>query len=418
VTVLVIALACLAGVLWYAESRRTRSALPPSQPGPPPAASLTFEALVDSAASLEARFRLEMDSVPRDDDTRRLQSTIAYLKKVTYTYYDWAMAQGAASPSAETITSEYLLPAVESVLEARPELASGRAGLRSHAIVRLYFFDRRMLLSHGVIHASSGLGRFPSLELAPIVKETPLDRVVWGRRIDAVGFALRDPVIFDIVSYSHGVSTGANMVTLGTIVCHYLDREADFIGLLRDEVLRARQRTPPPPLDADRMMEGLAYVALQPYMSLDVEGAVTAFMEDWRETSYIHEVGHIFSKEAGLALTSQSGEEEALAYLTELRYGGAPHYTLHAMYNAGVVQGIRPHEDGMRIVFAEFARHIRYAKSRGDGLEAIDVGTPAEQLTNDGIDRIAYQFPKLRTDEIRALADRIFEEKYRPRVKE
>jgi hypothetical protein len=256
------------------------------------------------------------------------------------------------------------------------------------------------------------------LELTPIAKETSLDREVWGRWIDAVAFALRDPLIFDIVSYSHGVSTGANMVTLNTVVCHYLDREADFVQALRDQIRRARQRTPPPPLDADAMMEGLVYVALQPYLALDEESAVTSFMEDWRETSYAHELGHVFGKEAGLGLTPQSGEDEALADLTELRYGETPHYVLYRMYNVGVVQRIRSHDEGMRIVFAEFARHIRDAKSRGDGFDLIDVGTSSQLSTDDGIDRIAYQFPRLRADEIRALADRVFEEKYRARVKE
>jgi hypothetical protein len=87
------------------------------------------------------------------------------------------------------------------------------------------------------------------------------------------------------------------------------------------------------------------------------------------------------------------------------------------MYHVGVVQGIRPHDEGMRIVFAEFARRIHDAKTRGEGFETIDAGTPAQELTSDGINRIVYQFPKLQTDEIRTLADRVFEEKYRSRAK-
>lgn len=412
---LLIVLASAVGLLWYAGSRRTRS-LPAVRPAPPPETSLTFHSLADSAAQLEARFRREMDTIPRDDDARRLASTIDYLKSVTYLYYNWAHEPGASMPVAETITREYLLPAVESVLEARPELAAAHPGLPSDATVRLYFLGHGMLLTHGVVHATSGPGRFPSLELVPIVEERPLDQVVWGRRIDGVAFAVRDPLIFDIVSYGHGVSTGANTITLETIVCHYLDREMEFVRSLRDEIRHARHRAPPPPRDEATMMEGLAYVALQPYMALEVDAAVTEFMKDWREASYIHEVGHIFSKQAGLALVSQSAEEEALAYLTVLRYGGLPHYTLRNMFTMGMVEVDRPHGDGMRIVFAEFARHIRDTKARGEGFEAIDLAATAQSPARDGIDPVVYQFPRLRADEIRALADRVFEERYRGRV--
>lgn len=337
---------------------------------------------------------------------------------MTYLYYGWAIDGGAASPSADAINREYVLPTVESVLEARPELASSYPGVRSDAAVRLYFLGHGMLLTHGVVYSTSGPGRYPSLELVPIVEETPLNKVIWGRPIDAVAFAVRDPVIFDIVSYTHGVSTGGNMVTLNTIVCHHIDREADFLRLLRDELERARLGPPGPAFDGETLMAGLSYVALQPYLAHDVHGAIAEFMKDWRDTSYIHEVGHIFSKQAGLAPTGQSGEEEALAYLTELRYGGRPHYTLRTMFSMEVTPGDRPHGEGMKIVFAAFARHIRDAKLRGDGFETIDVGAPAELLTSDAVNRIVWQFPRLRTDEIRRLADRVFEDKYRPRVKE
>jgi hypothetical protein len=224
-------------------------------------------------------------------------------------------------------------------------------------------------------------------------------------------------VIFDVVSYSRGLSSGANRVTVGTVVCHHVERESDVVRWLRDEISNARHGTPAPPRDAGTLMESLAYVALQPYMALAVDAAVTAFMQDWRETSYIHELGHIFSTQANLTLTVQSGEEEALAYLTELRYGGMPHYTLRNMVSMETMPGLRQHGEGAGIVFAEFARHIRDAKARGDGFETIEVGMPSELPANDDVDRIAYQLWRLRAEEICALADRVFEERYRPRVK-
>ena len=400
----------------YAASNGTHTALAAGLGRPASAAeALTFQALIDSAVGMEARYVRELRTIPEHDDKRRLHSTIDYLRRVTYLYYDWAIG-GAASVSGDAITREYLRPAVESILEARPALAEGREGLPSEAIVRLYFLDHNLFLADGVVYAPDGLGRFPSLELLPIVKETPLDAVVWGRDMDAVAFAVRGSFIFDIVSYSRGESTGPNMVTMNTIVCHHLDREADFVRAVRHDLRRARRETPPPLLDADAMGQGLAYLALQPYLSLDEERAVASFVEDWSETSYIHELGHMFSKQAELGLEPQTGEEEAVAFLTELRFGGMPYYTLYNMYQVGVVQGIQPHKDGMKIVYADFARHIRAAKQRGDGFDAIDVG--ADTVEVDVLEGIVYQFPKLRSDEIRALADAVFEEKYRARVKE
>jgi hypothetical protein len=366
---------------------------------------------------MEARYVRELHTIPEEDDKRRLHSTIDYLRRVTYLYYDWAIS-GAASVSADRIMREYLGPAVESILKARPELAKGREGFPSkEAVVRLYFFEHGLFLANGVINAPDGVGRFPSLELLPIKKEIPLDAVVWGRRMDAVVFAVRGSFIFDIVSYSRGESTGANMKTLNTIVCHHLDRETDFVEAVRNDMRRARGGVPPPVfLDPDAMGQGLAYVALQPYLALNEGQAVSVFVEDWRETSYIHELGHMFSKQAQLDLVPQTGEEEAVAFLTELRFGGMPHYTLYNMYKVGVVQGIQPHKEGMKIVYADFARHIRDARQRGDGFDAFDVG--ADTVEVDVLEGIVYQFPKLRSDEIRALADRVFEEKYRARVKE
>ncbi len=179
-TVLLVALACTAAVIWHAESRRMRSTLAPVPPDPPTAASLTFEGLVDSAETLEAGFRLALSTIPRHDEPRRLQSTIGYLKSVTYLYYDWASGRGEEAISAEGIQRGYVMPAVESIAEARPELAAAHPGVRRAAAVRLYFLGQRMLLTHGVLLSTSGLGRFPSLELAPIAKEIPMDQVVWG----------------------------------------------------------------------------------------------------------------------------------------------------------------------------------------------------------------------------------------------
>lgn len=415
----VVVLASVAGALWFARSRRDHPAHADVRPDPPPVTSLTFAALVDSAAGMEVRFRSEMDAIPRHDDTRRLQSTIDYLKSVTYLYYDWASDSSATFRSADAISREYLLPAVESVLVVRPELAAAYPGVRGAAIVRLYFLDHRMLLTHGVLLSTSGLGRFPSLELAPIVREIPLDQVVWGRRIDAVGFDLRAPIILDIVSYAHGGSTGANMSTMNTLVLHHLDREAEFVESVRDEFHHARHGPPGPARDGDTLMRGLEYVALQPYLALDEESAVREFLDDWWETSYMHEAGHVFSRQANLGLTPQTAEEEALAYLTELRYGGLPHYTLRNMYSVGTMQGIQPHKGGMEIVFTEFSQRILAAKIRGDGFETIDVQSLFESVgQGGGFAGIAYEFPKLRADEIRALADQIFEEKYRPLVNE
>ncbi|MCI0452904.1 MAG: hypothetical protein L0Z51_11035, partial [Candidatus Latescibacteria bacterium] len=321
--------------------------------------------------------------------------------------------------SAEAIQRGYVMPTVESIAEARPELAEAHPGSRRAAAVRLYFLDHKMLLTHGVLLSRSGLGRFPSLELAPIAREVPMDQEVWGRRIDAAGFDLREPIILDIMSWSHGVSTGANMRTSGTIVSHHLDREAEFVETLRAEIHRARHGPPGPAHDAPTLMHGLVHVALQPYLALDDEGAVREFMKDWSEASYMHEAGHVFSRQAGLGLSPQTAQEEALAYLTELRYGGMPHYTLRNMVSVGMVEGIRPHKDGMEVVFAEFSQHILAATMRGDGFEAIDFSAIAESAVDGaGLGGIAYQFPKLKAHEIRALADRVFEEKYRARVKE
>lgn len=416
---LVVVLASVAGALWFALARRDHAAHSDVRVVPAPVTSLTFEALVDSAAGMEAQFRSEMDTISRHDDTRRLQSTIDYLKTVTYLYYAWASDSSATFPTAEAINREYLLHAVESVLEARPELAAAYPGVRGAAVVRLYFLGHRMLLIHGALLSTSGLGRFPSLELAPIAKEIPLDQVVWGRQIDAAGFDLREPIILDIVSYAHGGSTGANMRTMNTLVLHHLDREAEFVASVRDEFHHARHGPPGPARDGDTLMRGLEYVALQPYMALDEESAVREFLDDWSETSYMHEAGHVFSRQVGLGLTPQTAEEEALAYLTELRYGGLPHYTLRNMYSVGTMQGIQPHKGGMEIVFTEFSQRIFAAKIRGDGFEAIDVKSLFESVgEGGGFGGIAYEFPKLRADEIRALADQIFEEKYRPLVNE
>ncbi len=399
----------------YAASNRTVLASDSPRPART-GESLTFQALIDSAAGMEARYAREIRTIPEHDDKRRLHSTIDYLRRVTYFYYDWVIS-GAASVSADRITREYMRPAVEAILEARPALAKGREGLPSEVVVRLYFLDHGMFHVDGVVHAPDGLGRFPSLQLLPIVKETPLDAVVWGRRMDAVAFAVRGSFIFDIVSYSRGESTGPNMVTMNTIVCHHLDREADFVRAVRHDMQRARRGIPSLTfVDADEMGQGLAYVALQSYSSLDEESAVASFVENWSETSYILELGHMFSKQAELGLEPQTGEGEAVAFLTELRFGGMPHYTLYNMYQVGIVQGIHPHKDGMKIVYADFARHIRAARQRGDGFDAIDVGV--DVLEVDVLEGIVYQFPKLRSDEIRALADRVFEEKYRARVRE
>ncbi len=412
---LIILLACGVATMGYAASNRTVLASDSPRPART-GESLTFQAVIDSAAGMEARYGGEIRMIPEHDDKRRLHSTIDYLRRVTYLYYDWAIG-GAASVSGDAITREYLRPAVESILEARPALAEGREGLPSEVIVRLYFLDHNLFLADGVVYAPDGLGRFPSLELLPIVKETPLDAVVWGRHMDAVAFAVRGSFIFDIVSYSRGESTGPNMVTMNTIVCHHLDREADFVRAVRHDMQRARRGIPSLAfVDADAMGQGLAYLALQPYLPLDEEGAVASFVEDWSETSYIHELGHMFSKQAELGLVPQTGEEEAVAFLTELRFGGMPHYTLYNMYKVGVVQGIHPHKDGMKLVYADFARQIRAAKQRGDGFDAFDVGADAVEV--DVLEGIIYQFPKLRSEEIRALADRVFEEKYRARVKE
>ncbi len=417
--IVVVLLALVAGALWFARARRDRAAHSDIRAVPSPVASLTFEALVDSAASMGARFRSEMDTIPRPDDVRRLQSTIDYLKTVTYLYYDWASDSSGTLRSPDAITRGYLLPAVESVLEARPELAAAYPGVRGSAVVRLYFLDHRMLLTHGVLLSTSGLGRFPSLELAPIVRDIPLDQVVWGRQIDAVGFDLQEPIILDIVSYAHGGSTGANMRTMNTLVLHHLDREANFVESLRDEFRHARQGTPGPARDGDTLMRGLEYVALQPYMALDEESAVREFLDDWSETSYMHEAGHVFSRQADLGLTPQTPQEEALAYLTELRYGELPHYTLRNMYSVGTMQGIEPHKGGMEIVFTEFSQRILAAKIRGEGFDAIDVNSLFESVgEGGGFGGIAYEFPKLRADEIRALADEVFEETYRPLVDE
>ncbi|HXV14180.1 MAG TPA: hypothetical protein VEC56_08230 [Candidatus Krumholzibacteria bacterium] len=412
-------LACVAGIVWYAESRRARPDEPRARPQAPPPASLTFDGLVDSAETLGAQFRLALGAIPRHDEPRRLQSTLDYLQSVTYLYYDWASGRGEEAISAEGIQRGYVMPAVESIARARPELAEAHPGLRSAGVVSLYFLDHKMLLTLGLVLSTSGLGRFPSLELAPIAREVPMDQVVWGRRIDAAGFDLREPIILDIVSWSHGASTGANMRTAGTVVVHHLDREAEFVETLRGEIQHARHGPPDPPHDAPTLMRGLVYVALQPYLALDDEGAVRQFMKDWSEASYMHEAGHVFSRQAGLGLTPQTAQEEALAYLTELRFGGMPHYTLRNMVSVGMVEGIRPHKDGMEVVFAEFSQHIFAATMRGDGFEAIDFRSIAESAApGAGFGAIAFLFPKLRADEIRALADRVFEEKYRHLVKE
>lgn len=389
-------------------------------PGPASAAeALTFQALVDSAAGMEARYAREIRTIPEEDDKRRLYATIDYLRRVTYGYYDWAISGAAASVSGETITRGYLGPAIESILKVRPELAKGRDEFPSEdAKVRVYFYEQGMFLTSGVINAPDGIGRFPSLELLPIKKEIPLDAVVWGRKMDAVVFAVRGSLIFDIVSYAHGTSTGANMKTLNTIVCHHQERDTEFVNSVRHDLARARRGIPSADfVNPDAMGQGLAYLAFQPYLGIDVqEDAVYSFVVDWTETSYIHELGHMFSNQAKLGLAPQTGEEEAVAFLTELCFGRLPHYTLYNMYQVGLVQGIQPHKDGMKIVYADFAREIRAAKERGDGFAAFDIGTDTVEV--DVLERIIYQFPKLRKEEIRALAERVFEEKYRARVKE
>lgn len=414
---LFIGLACAAALVWYAGSNRAQSVLVDYLARPASAAeALTFQALVDSAAGMKARYVREIAAIPEPDDKRRLHSSIDYLRRVTYQYYDWVISD-APSVSSETITREYLRPAVEAILEARPALAKGREGLPSEVVVRLYFLDHGFFHVDGVIYAPDGLGRFPSLQLLPIKKETPLDAVIWGRQMDAVAFAVRGSYIFDIVSYSRGESTGPNMVTLNTIVVHHLDREREFVDGLRHDMRRARGGVPSLTfVDADEMGQGLVYVALQPYLSIPEESAIALFVEKWSETSYIHELGHMFSAQAELGMVPQTGEEEAVAFLTELRFGGMPHYTLYNMYKVAVVQGIQPHKDGAKIVYADFARQIRDAKQRGDGFDAFDMGADAIEV--DVLEGIVYQFPKLRTEEIRALADRVFEEKYRARVKE
>lgn len=418
VIALFIPLACAAAIMGDAGSNRTHTVLAAGLGRPESAAApLTFQALKDSAAGMEARYAREIRTIPEHDDKRFLHLSTDYLRRVTYLYYDWVIG-GAPSMSSDTIIREYLRPAVAAILEARPALARGREGLRSEVIVRLYFLDHKLFLIDGVVHASDGVGRFPSLQLLPIKKETPLDAVVWGRRMDAVAFAVRGSYIFDIVSYSRDESTGPNMVTMNTIVCHHLDRERDFENTVRHDMERARRGIPSADfVNLDAMGQGLAYLAFQPYLGIpEKEDAVYSFVVDWTETSYIHELGHMFSKQAQLGLAPQTGEEEAVAFLTELRYGRAPFYTLYNMYKVGVVQGIQPHKDGAKIVYTDFAREIRAAKKRGDGFDAFDIGT--DKVEVDVLEGIVYQFPKLRKEEIHALADRVFEEKYRPHVKE
>jgi hypothetical protein len=46
---------------------------------------------------MEARYAGEIRMIPEHDDKRRLHSTIDYLRRVTYLYYDWVIS-GAASP--------------------------------------------------------------------------------------------------------------------------------------------------------------------------------------------------------------------------------------------------------------------------------------------------------------------------------
>jgi hypothetical protein len=83
-----------------------------------------------------------------------------------------------------------------------------------------------------------------------------------------------------------------------------------------------------------------------------------------------------------------------------------------------MMQGIQPHKGGMEIVFSEFTQLIMAAKAQGDGFEAIDKESLLRSLADGGlVVGVAYEFPKLRADEIRALADQVFEEKYRPRMK-
>ena len=93
-----ITLACAAGMVWYVASHRTRALLTPLPPRAAFAAeSLTFQALIDSAAGMEARYAREIRTIPEHDDKRRLYSSIDYLRRVTYLYYDWAIS-GAAKP--------------------------------------------------------------------------------------------------------------------------------------------------------------------------------------------------------------------------------------------------------------------------------------------------------------------------------
>ncbi|MBI5144463.1 MAG: hypothetical protein HZA30_05295 [Candidatus Omnitrophica bacterium] len=119
-----------------------------------------------------------------------------------------------------------------------------------------------------------------------------------------------------------------------------------------------------------------------------------------RETSLLHEMGHIFA-EKELKINNAAREEE-IAFLIELRYGPLPYESLDMVVSAGYQSSITDYNSAGRKITGSFIAYIKEEKKKGNpAYRDIDIREMGQV-------RMMENLFKLTEDEIRSISEYIF----------